>query len=95
MNLVQMVMELGVVVISTLVPLMKFLVRMLLEYNLLMVSWGFVVVWVEYDLLMVRSCGNVGKGVFLFVLLLLVFFVDKNLCIAELSWGQGYKRNEW
>ena len=54
MNL-QMVMELGVVVISSLMPLMKFLVvvGMLLEYNLLMVSWGFVVVWVEYDLLMV------------------------------------------
>ena len=53
MNLVQMVMELGVVVISSLVPLMKFLVRMLLEYNMLIGSWGFVVVWVEHDLLMV------------------------------------------
>ena len=48
-----MVKEMGVVVISSLVPSMKVLVRMLLEYNLLMVSWGFVVVWVEYDLLMV------------------------------------------
>ena len=52
-SLLLMVMELGVVVISSLLPLIKFLVRMLLEYNLLMISWGFVVVWVEYDLLMV------------------------------------------
>ena len=42
-----------------------------------------------------RFCGNVCKGVFFLFLLLLVLYVDKNLCIVELNWDQGYEWNEW
>ena len=70
-----MVKELGIVVIFSLVILMKVLVKMLLEYYLMMVNQDF--------------CGNVGKGVFLFVFVAVGTLCGQEFMYCNTELGSG------